>query len=135
MNPTASIRFRRITALAAVAWALVGLLFSFGQFFRMEPTLMFPFEMTGVDAVAHAEALASASFFTRPSMGSEVDSVTAQPSGSAKATKPKKVAGRQGSALRLGPPKKSAQSLKGSGANDRSWNEAYNEDMWQNDES
>ena len=51
MNPSASIRFRRITAVIAVAWAVVGLLFSLLQFVRTEPKLDFPFETTGVAGV------------------------------------------------------------------------------------
>jgi signal transduction histidine kinase len=51
MNPTASVRFRRITALFAVAWALLSLALSLSPFLRSGPTLWPPFETTGVAGV------------------------------------------------------------------------------------
>jgi len=51
MNPTASIRFRRITALFAVAWALLCLVLSLTPFVPGGPILAAPFVTTGVAGV------------------------------------------------------------------------------------
>jgi len=51
MNPNASIRFRRITALVAVVWALLALALALLPFFRTERTLGLPFVNSGVGGV------------------------------------------------------------------------------------
>ncbi len=51
MNPTASIRFRRITAGAAVAWAVLGLLLSLVPFLRTQSMLAMPWETSGLAGV------------------------------------------------------------------------------------
>ncbi len=48
MNPTASIRFRRLTARLAVVWALLALALALTPFLRGAPTLGLPFSTSGV---------------------------------------------------------------------------------------
>lgn len=58
MKPSASIRFRRITALVAIVWAGLCLVLSMSAFFRISPRVCLPFGTSGVAGVIVVRDLA-----------------------------------------------------------------------------
>ena len=79
MNPTSTLRFRRATALLAVAWALLAILLSFSALRSREDVLCHPFSDTRIGDRAVIQTLSPAAVGSGPEPGDLLLEVNGQP--------------------------------------------------------